>query len=242
MQPEEYIRRSVFGPRRAFAAGSGSGLPRALADERSRVVPVWNSRNLIAEGESPRAVYARAVAHAAREAQRYRSGLSGPIRRHEFLCLRNRIAGRAAIGAGGRRFEDLRARGLAAADRRGRTCWATRAPWSPGGGGTASAAVAAQDTLPPRAATCWSAPIPPAATNSFRASIRPSSCWSATANARCWGARPAGPSAATPPSPASSNRESRSRMRWRARCSRKPASKSIRSNTTPPSPGPFRRR
>jgi len=29
----------------------------ALADERSRAVPVWNSRNLIAEGDSPRAVY-----------------------------------------------------------------------------------------------------------------------------------------------------------------------------------------
>jgi NAD+ diphosphatase len=29
----------------------------ALADERSRVIPVWNSRNLIAEGDIPRAVY-----------------------------------------------------------------------------------------------------------------------------------------------------------------------------------------
>jgi NAD+ diphosphatase len=29
----------------------------ALADERSRAVPVWNSRNLIAGGDSPRAVY-----------------------------------------------------------------------------------------------------------------------------------------------------------------------------------------
>ena len=29
----------------------------ALADERSRAVPVWNSRNLIAEGDVPRAVY-----------------------------------------------------------------------------------------------------------------------------------------------------------------------------------------
>jgi len=29
----------------------------ALADERSRAVPVWNSRNLIAEGDKPRAVY-----------------------------------------------------------------------------------------------------------------------------------------------------------------------------------------
>ncbi len=29
----------------------------ALADERSRAVPVWNSRNLIAEGDAPRAVY-----------------------------------------------------------------------------------------------------------------------------------------------------------------------------------------
>jgi NAD+ diphosphatase len=29
----------------------------ALADERSRALPVWNSRNLIAEGETPRAAY-----------------------------------------------------------------------------------------------------------------------------------------------------------------------------------------
>ena len=29
----------------------------ALADERSRAIPVWNSRNLIAEGDNPRAVY-----------------------------------------------------------------------------------------------------------------------------------------------------------------------------------------
>src|ERR1700722_2451334 len=29
----------------------------ALADERSRAIPVWNSRNLIAEGDTPRAVY-----------------------------------------------------------------------------------------------------------------------------------------------------------------------------------------
>jgi NAD+ diphosphatase len=29
----------------------------ALADERSRALPVWNSRNLVAEGDPPRAVY-----------------------------------------------------------------------------------------------------------------------------------------------------------------------------------------
>ena len=29
----------------------------ALADERSRAIPVWNSRSLIAEGDNPRAVY-----------------------------------------------------------------------------------------------------------------------------------------------------------------------------------------
>jgi NAD+ diphosphatase len=29
----------------------------ALADERSRAIPVWNSRNLIVEGDSPRAAY-----------------------------------------------------------------------------------------------------------------------------------------------------------------------------------------
>jgi NAD+ diphosphatase len=34
----------------------------ALADERSRAIPVWNSRNLIADGEDPRAAYLK-LAH-----------------------------------------------------------------------------------------------------------------------------------------------------------------------------------
>ncbi len=54
-------QRNIFaGPyldRAAHLREDPSWFAAALADERSRVIPVWNSRNLIAEGETPRAVY-----------------------------------------------------------------------------------------------------------------------------------------------------------------------------------------
>ena len=56
MQP-----RNIFaGPyldRAAHLRQDPAWFAAALADERSRAIPVWNSRNLIAEGEAPRAVY-----------------------------------------------------------------------------------------------------------------------------------------------------------------------------------------
>jgi NAD+ diphosphatase len=54
MQP----RNILAGPyldRAAHLRKDPAWFANALADERSRVVPVWNSRNLIVEGEAPRA-------------------------------------------------------------------------------------------------------------------------------------------------------------------------------------------
>src|SRR5450631_4503277 len=54
-------RRNVFaGPyldRAAHLREDGAWFARALTDRRSRVVPVWNSRSLIAEGPEPRAAF-----------------------------------------------------------------------------------------------------------------------------------------------------------------------------------------
>ena len=54
-------QRNIFsGPyldRAAHLRQDPAWFAAALADERSRAIPVWNSRNLIAEGDNPRAVF-----------------------------------------------------------------------------------------------------------------------------------------------------------------------------------------
>jgi NAD+ diphosphatase len=54
-------QRNIFaGPyldRAAHLRQDPAWFATALADERSRAIPVWNSRNLIAEGDPPRAAY-----------------------------------------------------------------------------------------------------------------------------------------------------------------------------------------
>jgi NAD+ diphosphatase len=53
-------RNILAGPyldRAAHLRKSPSWFANALADERSRALPVWNSRNLIVEGEKPRAAF-----------------------------------------------------------------------------------------------------------------------------------------------------------------------------------------
>jgi NAD+ diphosphatase len=54
-------QRNIFaGPyldRAAHLRQDPAWFAAALADERSRAIPVWNSRSLIAEGDTPRAVY-----------------------------------------------------------------------------------------------------------------------------------------------------------------------------------------
>src|ERR1700736_3551439 len=54
-------QRNIFaGPyldRAAHLRQDPAWFASALADERSRAIPVWNSRNLIADGDTPRAAY-----------------------------------------------------------------------------------------------------------------------------------------------------------------------------------------
>lgn len=58
-------KRNIFsGPyldRAAHLREDPEWFAAALADERSRAVPVWNSRNLIAEGDTPRAAYVELI-------------------------------------------------------------------------------------------------------------------------------------------------------------------------------------
>ncbi len=104
---KEYLRRSPIWTAPPICARIRRGSPHALADERSRVIPVWNSRNLIEQGDTPRAAYLE-LSHL--PAERHNSTdliLLGRFRRHQFLHLRNRVH-RAAAAAPGTRFEDLR--------------------------------------------------------------------------------------------------------------------------------------
>src|ERR1700692_1245492 len=104
-------QRNIFaGPSLAAAAHwrqDPAWFAAALADERSRAIPVWNSRNLIAEGDNPRAVYWE-LAHIPPER---RTG--------EDLILLGRIGGTSSFTyeidwieppplPPGTRFEDLR--------------------------------------------------------------------------------------------------------------------------------------
>ena len=105
-------QRNIFaGPyldRAAHLRQDPAWFAAALADERSRAIPVWNSRNLIAEGDTPRAAYSELVPHPAGAAHRRGFDLAGPIRRHELFRLRDRIDRAAADCRRRTRFEDLR--------------------------------------------------------------------------------------------------------------------------------------
>ena len=54
MQPRN-ILAGPYADRAAHLRKDPAWFANALADERSRFLPVWNSRNLIVEGETPRA-------------------------------------------------------------------------------------------------------------------------------------------------------------------------------------------
>jgi NAD+ diphosphatase len=56
MQPRN-IFAGAYLDRSAHLRQDPAWIAAALADERSRAIPVWNSRSLIAEGEPPRAAY-----------------------------------------------------------------------------------------------------------------------------------------------------------------------------------------
>src|ERR1700730_4653094 len=104
-------RRNVFaGPyldRAAHLRQDAAWFASALADAGSRVVPVWNSRNLIVPGETPRAAFPTLGEMADRRPD------------PDALVLLGRVAGRDYFAyeiegveppqlAGDARFEDLR--------------------------------------------------------------------------------------------------------------------------------------
>jgi NAD+ diphosphatase len=106
MQP----RNILSGPyldRAAHLRKDPAWFANALADERSRVLPVWNSRNLIVEGEAPRA----ALLELSAIPEQLRSGneliLLGRFRDSEvFACEVEALE--APQFQAGTRFEDLR--------------------------------------------------------------------------------------------------------------------------------------
>src|SRR5216684_3974361 len=150
----------------------------ALADERSRAIPVWNSRNLIAEGDAPRAAYLE-LTHIPSE--RRNSG---------ELVLLGRFGDTNYFTY---ELESIEPPSLLRCCRSTkRDSWVMRAPSFPGGAGTASAAPAVRRPCPPKADMCSCAATQAAAMSSSRASIRPSSCWSATRSAPSWDAKPPG--------------------------------------------------
>jgi NAD+ diphosphatase len=106
MQP----RNILSGPyldRDAHLRKDPAWFERALADERSRVVPVWNSRNLILEGEAPRA----ALLELAAIPEERRNGneliLLGRFRDSEVFAYEVEALEPPQLGIG-TRFEDLR--------------------------------------------------------------------------------------------------------------------------------------
>jgi NAD+ diphosphatase len=106
MQP----RNILSGPyldRDAHLRKDPAWFERALADERSRVVPVWNSRNLIVEGEAPRA----ALLELAAIPEERRNGneliLLGRFRDSEVFAYEVAAPEPPQLGIG-TRFEDLR--------------------------------------------------------------------------------------------------------------------------------------
>jgi NAD+ diphosphatase len=106
MQP----RNILAGPyldRAAHLRKDPAWFANALADERSRVLPVWNSRNLIAEGEAPRAALLELSAVPEERRNSNELILLGRFRdvevfTYEFEAL---VAPQLAAGT---RFEDLR--------------------------------------------------------------------------------------------------------------------------------------
>ena len=60
----------------------------ALADARSRFLPVWNLRNLV-EGETPRAALLELSAVSGSTAQRKRIDSAGAVRRRPCVCVRD---------------------------------------------------------------------------------------------------------------------------------------------------------
>src|SRR6202162_5652514 len=104
-------RRNVFaGPyvdRAAHLRQDAAWFASALADAGSRVVPVWNSRSLIAQGETPRAAFPTLGEIADWRPDPDALVLLGRIERTNFFACEIEGIDPPQL-AGGARFEDLR--------------------------------------------------------------------------------------------------------------------------------------
>jgi NAD+ diphosphatase len=106
MQP----RNILSGPyldRDAHLRKDPAWFERALADERSRVVPVWNSRNLILEGEAPQAALLELSAIPEERRNGNELILMGRFRDSEVFAYEVAALEAPQLGVG-TRFEDLR--------------------------------------------------------------------------------------------------------------------------------------
>src|SRR5258708_39324738 len=104
------IRNVFAGPyvdRAAHLRQDAAWFASALADAESRVVPVWNSRSLIAPGETPRAAFPTLGEIAERRPDPDALVLLGRVDRTNFFAYEIEGVDPPQL-AGGARFEDLR--------------------------------------------------------------------------------------------------------------------------------------
>ena len=240
MQP-----RNVFaGPyldRAAHLRQDPAWVAAALADARSRAIPLWNSRSLITEGEPPRAVYLELSRVPAEQRNGAEMILLGRFDGIHYLAYEIESLEAPAL-LPDTRFEDLRgvaavlpmdeagllgyARAILSWRRRHRFC-----------------GICGATTLPARSGHVLVCTNPACRHEQFPR-IDPAIIVLVHDGERALLGRQASWPVGTtiPPSPGSSNRASRSKMRWRARYWKKPASRWIGSNTTPRSRGRSRHR
>src|SRR5258708_34145481 len=104
------IRNVFAGPyvdRAAHLRQDAAWFASALADAGSRMVPVWNSRSLIAEGETPRGAFPRPGEIADRRPDPDALVLLGRVDETNFFAYEIEGVDPPQL-AGGARFEDLR--------------------------------------------------------------------------------------------------------------------------------------
>ena len=119
----------------------------ALADERSRAIPVWNSRNLIAEGDAPRAVFLELSRIPLEQRNSTDLILLGRLGDTNFFTYEVESL-RAALPGAGQAASKICAWPPRSCRSTKPGCSVTRGPWCPGGGGIGSAVSAARKTIP----------------------------------------------------------------------------------------------
>ena len=184
--------RNVFaGPyldRAGHLRADPAWLESALADPRSRVLPVWDSLNLVADAGAAAASTAHAAVltpDAARGVSRHRRNCpaatprpdsSRASERHGFFRLRDRVR-RAAGLPGGNALCGSAHRGRTPARRRGGPSELCPSDDRLAAHAPALRAMRRARRCRRRPGTCSSARIPSVGMSNFRVSIRRSSCW-----------------------------------------------------------------